>query len=183
MPWLLSWAWAGNSPSRARTVMLLPEPLSPTSPSTSPARSSKWIPFSTGRSPCSVGNKTRRSRTCNTGGGVSTSRSPSLAVGLRSGSNEVGDPSRVNNGVTISAMEASSFGIQHLTQTVAEQVEGEHQQRQGQARHQRIPGRLQQIGLAGAEHAAPGGGRRWRTEAEKTKGRLQQHGARHAECQ
>src|SRR5436305_442955 len=60
----------GTRPSRARAVSVLPEPDSPTSPTTSPRPTSKAAPRTTGDHPFPAGKAISRSRTSRRGEGA-----------------------------------------------------------------------------------------------------------------
>ena len=54
---------SGTIPSTERSVMLLPEPDSPTMPFVAPSSTSKLTPFAANAAPCAAGNAVFRFRT------------------------------------------------------------------------------------------------------------------------
>src|SRR3712207_6230783 len=100
-------------PITAEPVTDLPAPDSPTTPSTSPLAMSKETPSMAFRTPRRVTNSTRRSRTERTGG-------------VTIGASDADRRRRGRDGPL------SEPRIQHIPQPVAEEVDGEGEEDQGQ---------------------------------------------------
>src|SRR6266853_2357596 len=75
----------------------------------------------------------------------------------------------------------SSLRIGGVSQSVAEEIEPENQEGDGEPREQRQVGRIEEMRSAPAEHRAPAGRGRLYTQAEKAQRRFADHRARHAE--
>ena len=110
----------GSSPSTAIDVTVLPDPDSPTMPSTSFSKTSNVTPSTAFTTPSSVGNCTRRSRTDSTGSPDAGGEEPSLC--------------RSTKGSTGGRSSVGGLGVEGVAQAVAEEVHGEHGDQEEQAR-------------------------------------------------
>src|SRR5579885_1504861 len=66
-------------------------------------------------------------------------------------------------------------GVQRVAQAVAEQVEAEHRQHDGQAGEEHKPGRAAIVALSFVDHPAPGGRGRLDADAQEAERCLEQH--------
>src|SRR5207302_9182292 len=99
--------------------VVLPQPLSPTSPTTSPGAISRLIPSSTRAGPRSVPKLTS---------------SPRTESSCRAGACPPPPPSAI-----VHRPAAPQAGIEHVAQAVAEQVEAHDGEEDGQTGGQRVP--------------------------------------------
>src|SRR5437588_7828408 len=109
----------GSSPSTAIDVTLFPEPDSPTMPSTSFSNTSKETPSTALTRPSSVGNCTRRSRTDTTGSPAADGDDASFC--------------RSTKGSTGGRSSVGGLWVKSVSQTVAEEVHGQHRHQEEQA--------------------------------------------------
>src|SRR5690606_33286514 len=135
----------GTRPITASEVTLLPEPDSPTIASVSPA--STWYdrPSTAIALAPPVRNSARRPSTRNAGAAATLSFSIAFTPDT---------PSRL-----------ALARIERLANPVAEQVEGEHRQHDGESRIQHDPRRAVEIVAPRGQHGAPLGRRRLGAEA------------------
>src|SRR5882672_4747606 len=131
----------------ARMVTLLPQPLSPTTPSTWPGMTSKLVPSTARTSPSSRANETLRSRT---------------------------ESSGVWSALTASSM---AIGVGGIAQTVAHKVQGEHRDDDHQAGQEQPGRKGQGVDvLRFLQEHAPAAGRRADAEAqERERGLVDDH--------
>src|SRR5690606_33555560 len=140
-------------------VRLLPQPDSPTTPSTSPGASARLTPSTA---------------TCSRPSGPKTTRRFSIASSGSPGAAGGGACDRV--GSIASANLHPQPWIQDVAQAVAEQVEAEAHQRHRDAGEEADVRRLAQVVLAFGDHVAPGG-RGWRrSDAQEAEDGLGQDG-------
>ncbi len=117
-------ACGGNSPMVASADTDLPDPDSPTIPSTSPVATSKLTPRTAATRPASLGNDTSRSRTCRTASSAVVAAT-GVAASTSSPSTTGPAPGRA--------------GVERVPQTVAEEVHGEDGDDQQGRREQEEP--------------------------------------------
>ena len=142
---------AGRMPRMARASVVLPQPLSPTSPTTSPAAMSRLIPSSTRATPRSVANS-----------------HPQV-------------PHAEQLSHRRSAWLRRMPRIEHVAQAVAQQVEAHDGEEDGQARRRRVPpGVGQELARLG-DRPAPLRRRRRRAEPEEAERGRGQDGEAHAD--
>src|SRR6185503_4031733 len=130
-------------PRMARASVVLPQPLSPTRPTTSPAPISRLMPSSTWAGPPSVTKSTLSPR---------TERSSAIAA--------------IPHGPA-----AAQPRIEDVAQAVAEQVEAHDGEEDGQARRRRVPPRIREELARLGDRPAPLGRRRRRPQPEKSERR------------
>src|SRR5262249_28867136 len=127
----------GRIPRIARASVVLPQPLSPTSPTTSPGPMSRLTPSSTSATPRSVTKSTRSPRTDSSGSLIARRMGPPQPR------------------------------VQDIAQPVAEQVEAHDGEEDREARRRRIPPRIGQELARLGDGASPFGCGRRRAQAEE----------------
>src|SRR6476660_7038034 len=151
----------GINPRMERAPTLLPQPDSPTIPSISP-RSSRYDRPSTARNiPSRVKNHVFRSSMTSSGstGGCALSRTKLGFISVKTRlSHSPGDA-----------------GVEHASQPITHQIDGQDGQAEQQARTQDQPGRDLEERAALGHDVPPARHLRWRAGAEKAQDRLDQH--------
>src|SRR5262245_36868533 len=135
----------GSTPRTVRASVVLPHPLSPTSPTTSPGAMARLMRSSTCATPWSVANSTDRSLT-----------------ERRSAIGRPGGPG--------GAARAADARVEHVAQAVAQEVEAHDGQEDGDAGRGGVPPRVGQELARLGDGAAPLRRGRRGTEAEKAEG-------------
>src|SRR5436190_14548337 len=146
-------ALAGRTPRIARASVVFPQPDSPTRPMISPRRSDRLTLSSTRATPLSAWNESDSAVTSSSGGAASPGT--------------VGAPSDAR--------------VEHVAQSVAQQVEPHDDEQDRDARRGRVPPRLRQEFAAFRDHAAPFRRRRRGAETEKAERGRDQDGAAHSD--
>src|SRR5690606_5865120 len=152
------------SRSIASATVLLPQPLSPTRATISPAATSKLAPATALTVPSGVSYSTRRSRTDS----IESPEDGGFACGIAIRCSFPGPPGR-----------ALPAGIEHVEQRIPDEIEGDDRERNheaGRDRHQRY--RLD-VGEPDLELPAPAGRRRLRPEPEERRAALDQDRTAH----